>query len=299
MDNSKKRNFVDIHDTVTNLIIEAIESGKFSDWKKDWASNHNFFNGKNGATNRPYSGINVLLTGLAMQSKNFPSNEWMTYEQAKQNGTPVKKGEKSTTIVFYKTIEKDGDNGKKEKVFFAKGYAVFNVSQLDGYIVKNASEVSLNFEPLEEAEKIVELSGAIVKEGNSDRAYFSPNADYVQMPDRSVFFSKEGFYSTLMHEMVHWTGHRNRLNREFGKRFGDQAYAAEELVAEIGSAMLCSYLGIAPVTMDNHINYVAHFLKLLKSDKKAIFTAASQAQKAMDLLLKHLDVSAAGCEEAA
>lgn len=298
MEKSKKRDFVDIHDTVTNVMIEAIESGQFSEWKKTWATSKDFFNAKNATTKRRYRGINVLLAAIAMQKKGFSRNEWMTYEQAKQNGTPVRKGEKSTTIVFYKSIEREDEAGEKSTVFFAKGYAVFNIAQLEGYPDQVSDVEKVKFDPLEEAEKIVKNCAAQVREGNSDSAYFSPALDYIQMPSRIDFFNREGFYSTLMHELVHWTGHKDRLNREFGKRFGDQAYAAEELVAEIGSAMLCSYLGIVPETMENHINYVASWLQLLKSDKKAIFTAASQAQKAMDLLVPVLSEKQAEAEAA-
>ena len=212
------------------------------------------------------------------------SGGWLTFKQAKELGGSVRKGEKGTQIVFWSFPKiKDAETGEEKVVPFAKGYTVFAVEQCDGLDAAKlkapqpivAGETNINL--------IAAAAGAQVRHGGSS-AHYSPTGDYIQMPSVEAFESKDAYAGTLAHELVHWTGHQSRCDRQFGKRFGDDAYAFEELVAEIGSAFVCAQTGI-PLEGLQHDRYVSSWLKVLKGDKRAIFTASSQAKKAAEFLL--------------
>lgn len=164
-------------------------------------------------------------------------------------------------------------------------YTVFNVEQIDGlpdnFYAK--AEPPKPVARIDHAETSFAATGATIKHGGN-KAFYAPSLDFVQMPPRESFVDAESYCATLVHELTHWTSHPTRLARELGKRFGDQAYAAEELIAEMGSAFLCADLGITPETRDDHAAYLARWLQVLKADSRAIFTAASQAQRAADYL---------------
>jgi antirestriction protein ArdC len=204
----------------------------------------------------------------------------------------VRKGEKSSLVVFYKEYdtdpdpEQEDDNGKRR---VARASYVFNASEVDGY---NSPAPPIPLGPIERidaADRFVQYTGARIEHGG-DRAFYRPSTDHIQMPDEDRFCGtdtltrSEAYYAVLGHECIHWSGSEKRLNREFGKRFGDAAYAAEELVAEIGSAFLCAELGITQDTRPDHAQYLANWLNLLKSDNKAIFTAAAKASEAVAFL---------------
>ena len=265
----------DIYQQVTDRIIASLEQGT-APWLKPWAEGKCGTAGPfNAVTGRPYNGINWLVLG---------SGGWLTFKQAKELGGSVRKGEKGTQIVFWSFPKiKDSETGEEKVVPFAKGYTVFAVEQCDGLDTAKlkapqpivAGETNINV--------IAALAGAQVRHGGS-KAFYSPSTDHVQMPSLEAFESADAYAGTLAHELVHWTGHQSRCDRQFGKRFGDDAYAFEELVAEIGSAFVCAQTGI-PLEGLQHDRYVASWLKVLKGDKRAIFTASSQAKKAAEFLL--------------
>ena len=264
----------DIYQTVTDRIIASLEQGT-APWLKPWAANKCGAVGPyNAATGRPYNGINWLVLG---------EGGWLTFKQAKELGGSVRKGEKGTAIVFWSFPKVKQDDGTEKVVPFAKGYTVFAVEQCDGLDAAKlkapqpivAGETNINL--------IAAAAGAQVRHGGSS-AHYSPTGDYIQMPSADAFESADAYAGTLAHELVHWTGHQSRCDRQFGKRFGDDAYAFEELVAEIGSAFVCAQTGI-PLEGLQHDRYVASWLKVLKGDKRAIFTASSQAKKAAEFLM--------------
>lgn len=277
----------DLYIEITDSIIRAMENG-VSPWEKPWAD------GGTGSlplryNGQAYQGINTLILWGKAFDAGFTSSYWMTYKQANELGGQVRKGEKSTTVVFASTfIAKEQDKEGKEyqkAIPFLKSYAVFNATQIDGLGDKfYAKPTAVNpNERDEQAEAFFRATGAEIRHGGN-RAFFSPSEDFVQMPPLEAFKDSESYYATLAHECTHWTGHESRLAREFGKRFSDNAYAFEELVAELGSAYLCGALGLSKTPREDHASYLSSWLKVLKQDKRAIFTAASHAQKACDYL---------------
>lgn len=268
-----------LYDDITNKIISEIESGTMP-WLQPWKSG-----GKgdgvlpfNAATGRVYNGINTLV--LWIEGEKYKSNGWVTYNQAKKLGGNVKKGEKSTQVVFWKFSKiKDEETGEEKTIPFARGYNVFNLDQCEG-IEYDQEEVEIQ---QCQALALAKNNHVNLHHGG-DKACFMPSLDIIKMPQQSQFESIEHYNATLDHELVHWSGGKDRLDREFGKRFGDNAYAMEELVAEIGAAFLCAQQGIEGKLQ--HADYVATWLKVLKADKRAIFTAASKAQKAAEFLLE-------------
>jgi antirestriction protein ArdC len=212
------------------------------------------------------------------------SNVWATYRQWAEIGAQVKKGEKSTGIVFWSKVDvKAANDDDKQSIMFAKGYNVFNAEQVEGYVQHEVVALSEE-ERNANADAFFDNIGATYVEDGS-RAMYSPSRDEVQMPAYSAFHSAESYYCVKMHEYVHWTGSDKRLARDFSGRFGSEAYAFEELVAELGAAFGCADLQISPVVREDHAKYIASWLKVLKGDKKAVFTAAAKAQQAVDYLL--------------
>jgi antirestriction protein ArdC len=282
----------DFYAQVTNTVIEMMESGIFSA-KNEWTKTQvNAFNSCNAVTKRRYSGINTIVLACAMLKNGFVSNEWLTFKQALENNTPVKKGSKSQTVFFYKTLKKENDKNEIEKIPMLKSFNVFNVEQLENYtapVVEVTTESE--FLMMEKAEEIMTKSGAKFNFGG-DSAFFRPSTDSITLPTREQFSDEAFFYSVAFHELTHWTGAKTRLDRQNGKRFGDAAYAMEELVAELGATFLCADIDILPRTLDNHASYLANWIQVLKDDKKAIFTAAAQAQKAHDFIMSLVNPAA-------
>lgn len=287
----------DIHAEITNRIIAALEGG-VRPWNQPWANGNP--GGIKGSmplrvNGTPYKGINVVLLWMASMAKGHTSNMWMTFNQAKGLGGTVRKGEKGEMVVYAsKFLKKDRDvkTGEEtlKKIPFLKNYYVFNVAQIDGLPEKYYGKDEELPPVIEKRERITHLEayfancGADVRHGG-DRAFFSPGGNFIQLPPIDAFKTTEAYYATKGHEFVHWTGHTNRLNRDF-QRKGGNAYAAEELVAEMGSAFLCASLGLTPEIREDHAPYIAHWLKVLKDDKRFIFTAASAASKAVAYLDK-------------
>lgn len=282
----------DVYTSVTNKIISDLEKGNLT-WLRPWKSKD--FGGCVSlplrSDGQPYQGINVLNLWGAAVDKGYTQPVWMTFKKAKELGGQVKKGEKGTSVVYASSFDKSEVNDEGEEttstIPFLKGYTVFNVEQIDGLpeqFYKTPSRSGDTRARMEVVEKFIVNTKAVIRHGGN-KAFYSPSHDSIQMPPSQSFQDMQGYYATLAHELTHWTGHQVRLNRQFGKsRFGNDAYAMEELVAEIGAAFLCASLGITPETREDHAAYIQSWLKVLKKDKRAIFTAASHAQRAADYL---------------
>lgn len=276
----------DIYTEATNRIIEQLEAG-VAPWVKPW-SNINCGDGfpYNAATGRNYSGCNIMFLGMAGMHYDRPA--WLTFKQALDLGGNVRKGEHGTKVYLmrpmFKTENRDGQKVEK-KIFLMREYTVFNVAQCDGLperVMNPEARKPVNKgERIALIEEFVKATGANIRHGGNE-AFWRPSSDHVQMPQFDVFKTPDHYYATLFHELGHWTGPKHRLDRDMGKRFGDDRYAAEELVAELTAAFLCAEWG-----MDGelrHADYLASWLKVLKADSRAIFTAASKAQAACDFL---------------
>ena len=215
----------------------------------------------------------------------------MTYKQAQELGAQVRKGERGTLVVYADRIRRTDTNEQgddvEHEIPFLKGYSVFNCEQIDGLPAHYTAPATVVLDPAQRivsAETFFANTGAVIRHGGA-RAFYSVHGDYVQMPNFETFRDAESYYATLAHETTHWTRHPSRLDREFGrKRWGDEGYAAEELVAELGSAFLSADLGITPEPREDHASYIANWLMVLKNDKRAIFTAAAHAERAAAFL---------------
>ena len=217
---------------------------------------------------------------------------WLTYKQAHELGAQVRKDERGSLVVYANTLtrsETDEETGEQteQEIPYMKGYSVFNVEQIDGlpaHYTQPAQPVIDPVERIKHADEFVGHTKAEIRHGGN-RAFYTVAGDYVQMPPFEVFRDKESYYATLLHELPHWTRHNSRLGRDFGrKRFGDEGYALEELVAELNAAFLSADLGLTPAPREEHAAYIADWLRALKNDKRAIFTAAAHAQRAADYL---------------
>ena len=270
----------DIHQALTDQILAAMEQAR-STGRRLWDSQPSL--PLNLATGKPYSGVNVLILWSASLSHGYTSPYWLTFKQAADMGGQVKKGEHGTRCVFYKpweNTETNSETGETETVKGAvlKSFTAFNLDQIDG-IQGPAKAERPAFIAIEDAERILQASPAPIKIGGAQACYI-PSRDEIHLPAREAFINPEAFYSTAMHEMTHSTGHKSRLDRDFSGRFGTEAYAFEELIAELGSAFLNADLGILNTTLPDHADYLTNWIGILKGDKKAITTAAAQASKA-------------------
>ena len=259
----------------------------------------------NVTSKKPYRGINTLCLWAAAESKGYDSGEWGTYKQWQERKAQVRKGEKATTVVFWKFANSaddadsadDGIQKAGSRLLFTRGYSVFNTAQVDGYTPKAETEPALN-ERITHAEAFFAGIGADVRHGGN-QAYYAPFTDHVQMPPYQAFRDSVSYYSTLAHEHTHFTANASRCDRQLGKRFGDNAYAAEELIAELGAAFTCAHLGLSTEPREDHAQYIQSWLKVLKTDSRAIFTSASKAQQATDWLIQRATESTRIAEVAA
>jgi len=271
----------ELYTRVTNQIISEIEAGNLPPWLKPWKQ------GKrtgivpvNVSTGAHYNGINVLVLWSEREAKGWSTAYWLTYKQCQALGGQVRAGEKSAHIIYAnKVLVKDED--EERRVPFLKCYAVFNAAQCDGLAVNEPEPELPEHERNERAEAFFKAVNAPTRWGEAMAAYI-PSNDCIVMPARGAFHHPENLYATWAHEHVHYTGHKDRLNRDLKSRFDQDAYAFEELVAELGAAMICADLQITGEL--RHASYVEGWLKVLKKDTKAILTAASLAGKAADYL---------------
>ena len=277
----------DPYQDVTDRILEALEAGT-KPWVRPWdpdraAGPQAPFN---PTTGKHYRGINVLLLGIDPRAFTSGDPRWMTYQQAKEEGWQVRKGEKATTIFFYKPLEV-GDAEAKDGtrvIPMLKTYSVFHASQVDGippYAVPAIEETP--WQRPEAADLILKNSGAAVRIGGG-RAFYSPCTDHIQLPPEEAFNGPHVWAAVALHELGHWTGHNTRLDRDLSGKFGSGAYAQEELRAELASAFIGATLGL-PTDIPQHASYLASWIQKLKEDKREIFRAAADAQKIADFAL--------------
>lgn len=283
----------DIYQAITDQIVRALEDG-VRPWHQPWSAAH--MEGRVALPLRhsgvAYRGVNVLALWMQAMAKGYAAPVWMTFKQALALGANVRKGEKGSLVVYADKIirtKTDGKTGEESEhaIPFMKGYIVFNAEQIDGlsdlYYAKPAP-LTPTVQRIGRVESFFAATGVTVRHGGN-RAYYSVSTDHVQMPPIESFRDAEAYYATLGHETTHWTKHPTRLDRDFRrKRWGDEGYAMEELVAELGAAFLSADLELTPELRDDHASYIDHWLKVLKSDNRAIFAAASHAQRAADFL---------------
>jgi antirestriction protein ArdC len=274
---------VDVYQIVTDRIIGMLEDGVVP-WNKPWATGSEA--PMNLVSKKAYRGVNVWLLSCA----GYASPYWVSYKQATEMGGQVRKGEKSTPVVYWKMFETlDKATGEKKTIPMLKYYSVFNVSQCDNLKYPTPEELEkIDFNPIEEAEKIVaNMPKKPTILHGEQQAYYNRSSDFVNMPQKETFDKVENYYSVLFHELTHATGHENRLGRLQNdvSRFGDACYAKEELVAEMGASFLCATAGIVDRTIDNSAAYIASWLKRLKNDKKLVVSASAKAHQSTDFIL--------------
>ena len=284
-------NRTDIYTRVTDRIVEALERG-VRPWVQPWTSQTARRVARplrhNGV---PYRGVNVLLLWAEATDKGYTSPYWLTFRQALELKGHVRKGETGSVVVYSKQLTKTvlDDVGEEvpEARSILRSYVVFNVDQIDGLPAEyypKAMECNNSVQRIQAADDFFTHTGAVIVQGG-DTACYLPSLDRIHIPRIESFKDAESFYSTLAHESTHWTMHPSRLDRSFGsKRWGDEGYAVEELVADCGAAFLCADLNLNCEPREDHAPYLAHWLKVLKADRLAIFSAASHAQRACDFL---------------
>jgi antirestriction protein ArdC len=283
----------DVYSRITGKIVADLERG-IRPWLKPWSAAH-----AAGRITRPlrhngipYKGINVVMLWSAAVTKGYACPLWLTYKQAIELGGHVRKGETGELVIYANRITRtetddEGEVSERE-IPFLKGYTVFNAEQCDGlpahYYASAETPALTPMQRIEAADRFFAATGADIRHGGT-RAYYAVGPDYVQMPPFETFRDAESYYATLAHETTHFTRHPSRLNRDFGRqRFGDEGYAVEELVAELGVAFLCADLDLTPEVREDHAAYIASWITVLKNDKRAIFSAAAHAQRAVDYL---------------
>lgn len=277
-------------ETITRDIIDRLEAGT-RPWVRPWTG---------GTISRPlrscgtpYRGINVLWLWMAAEAGGFSSPFWLTYHQAQLLGGQVRKGERGTIAVFYKSYSKTvedeaGGDARDETRRVLKSFVVFNASQIDGLPERYAPQPAPLMPPGERDRRLAAFFDAIparLRHGGSE-AYYTPSTDVVTMPEAQAFRDRDHYRATLAHELAHWTGHDSRLARSLAGRFGSDAYAMEELIAELAAAMIGSELGLPTAHLDNHASYLASWLRVLKADSRAILSAAAKAEEASALILR-------------
>lgn len=268
-----------LYQQVTDKIITELESGTIPSWVKNWSGEAG--SDCNVITKKTYSGINTIILGMS----GFKSPYWGTYKQWLSIGAKINKDQFSNyqSIVFYAPVKtaKKQDNEDTQQVYkLMRYFRVYNAEQVTGFEAP-ALPVPRVFNDIASIEALTVKSGVQLQFGG-DRAYYSPSQDYIAMPHKTQFNSEASYYATLLHELSHWSGHKSRLDRDLGGRFGNEAYAAEELIAELSAAFLCARYSITGEL--RHSSYIASWLRVLKNDNKAIFKAAALAQKSADYL---------------
>ena len=260
------------------------------DWTKPWQAQASLghCNVKSG---KPYNGTNIFLLAVSAMKNGYSSNEWGTFKQWQSKGANVKKGQKGTPIIYFDKIKiKDKETDEETMIPMLKGFTVFNAEQVEGYEAKPVEPIKETKERDQRAEALIKSTGADIRYGG-DRAFYVPSQDFVQMPILEDFNGTdtssdlEAYYSTMFHELTHWTGNKSRLDRKMIGRFGSNAYAFEELIAELGAVFITCQVGINVAPRPDHAKYLNNWLEVIKSDKKAMVKAFAQAQKASDYIL--------------
>jgi antirestriction protein ArdC len=273
-----------LHKEITDRILAQLAQG-VAPWRKPWSGQATgSAMPRNAVTGRAYSGVNVILLWSEAQAKAYADPRWLTFKQAKEAGGSVRKGEHGQSVIYVNAVEREKD-GETVRIPFLKAYTVFNVAQCDGLSEKLTGALAPKFRNLDERDAFIDEFVASTKAQISHgqaRAYFHPVLDLINMPAFATFVSADAYYSTLFHEIGHWTGAKSRLNRDLKGRFGDRAYAAEELIAELTAAFVCAEFGIdmgeAPAA------YIATWISLMGEQEKALISAAAAASKAVAYL---------------
>lgn len=284
---------------VTQAIPADLDAADPSSWVCPW---HRTTGGlpANATTQRPYRGINILSLWCRARASGYASDRWATYRQWASLGAQVRRGETGALVVFYKDVagrNQDAadacsstdaaSDAARPSRFIAKASTVFNIAQVDNVPAAthgpDATPPSTPIDPTPVFDAFVARAGARIQVGG-DRAAYVPSTDTILMPPRDAFVSTDGYTATAAHELVHWTAAPHRLARDLTQRFGSRAYAAEELVAELGSAFVLAGLGLAATPHPQHAAYMANWLPLLRQDPRALFTAAARASAAADYL---------------
>ena len=286
----------ELYQKVTNTIIELLEKVEATQGNFHW-NNITKTRPKNIFKNNDYTGINFLYLSVIAILRKYPTNFWLTFKDIQQLKGKIKKGSKASEVIFYKTnlYDKDGNlttdiEQAKSKKRVIKYYYVFNVADIEGlpeayYIDNKINEAVLTqWQKDDQAEQIISATGAKIQYLPQNRAFYRQSDDTITLPIREQFTGTTPFYSTVFHELIHWTGHENRCNREKGGRFGDEKYAFEELIAELGATFICSHLNFEEHITENAI-YIKSWLEALKNDTLFIFKASAQASKAADYIL--------------
>ena len=285
----------DLYQTITDQVLAMLAAG-VAPWRSPILGRTSAGQPKNLNTGKPYRGINTFLLAFTAYAKGYESSYWLTFNQVKERGGNIRKGEHSSMVVFWKQYEtKDKQTGEKVRVPVLRYYNVFNaLAQCewsgDGVDVPDkATYTPTEFVPVEAAEQIIGryTDGPSVHHGNAS-AFYRPCEDAIYMPDPSRFVSSEAYYATLLHEQAHGTGHSRRLDRKLDtepRPFGSADYGKEELVAEMAAAFLCGHCGLSPVTLANQAAYLNGWMHTIKQDKKLIVASAGAAQRAADWIL--------------
>lgn len=280
----------DLYQQVTDRIVAALEAGVSpTAWKAPW---HNIGLPENAVTHKAYRGVNTVVLWAEQGLRGFTTHYWATYKQWSEKGCQVRRGETATTVLLFKPGARDVENetgdSQRQRFLITRAYKVFNADQVDGWTppVEKRSVFEINAH----AEEFFAAIGASIDHGGN-RACYYPSIDRIALPLPEQFKDTASYYATSAHEHTHWTAHEKRCNREgaLANKFGDNKYAAEELVAELGSAYVCALLGLVNEPRADHAEYVANWITVLKNDPSAIVTAASKAQEAVDWLVAHAE----------
>ena len=284
-----------LYQEITAKIIAELEQGRVP-WVQPWANVAAPLGlPRNAATGRAYSGVNILILWIDCVEQGFTSQNWLTFRQALKLGGHVRKGEKGTTVVFadrfipYRERQRAAETGgDPEAIPFLKRFTVFNADQCNGLPADIApAPVPLDEHLiLQQAEALIRATGAEIRIGG-DRAFYVPSADYIQVPPPSAFFEPINWHRTVLHELIHFSGHYSRLNRNQSGTFGSYDYAFEEVIAELGSSFLCATLSITPTVQ--HADYISSWIDCMRENNRAIIRASSAASKAADYLLAFRD----------
>jgi antirestriction protein ArdC len=277
-------------ETITAAIVERLEAGT-RPWVQPWTGAS--VSRPLRACGTPYQGINVLWLWMAAEAAGHSPPFWMTYRQSQLLGGQVRKGERGTVAIFYRAYQAeeadeadDAEGPRTRRVL--KSFTVFNACQIDGLPGRFFPEPRPLPPPTERDSALARFFAAIpvkIRHWGAE-AFYSPVLDQITMPEPGLFRDLDHYRATLAHELSHWTGHENRLARQLGARFGSEAYAMEELVAELSSAILGAELGLPVDHLDHHASYLASWLKVLKADSRAILAVAAKAEEAASLLLR-------------
>jgi antirestriction protein ArdC len=282
---------------VAKSLIGLMESG-VAPWTRPWIvrGRNDPWLPRNGASDRVYSGFNALYLSCLMRNQGWKDPRFFTFKNVQSAGAQIRKGEKSTIVVYNKRVSKkdESDPDKVSSFFLMKYYRVWNADQVDGLDVYQpclVEEVEPD-NPFEAAAGVCadwfDYSGVVLAHGG-DRAFYTPSMDLIQMPEKSQFMGVFNYYHTLFHEIAHSTGHESRADRLEKGGFGSDTYAKEELVAEFAAAMLCVNAGV-PIEREESADYIRQWAARCKDDPGLLVTSVNAAQRAADMVLDVVDV---------